>query len=130
LLLGRFVAEFEEPLLPFRLRSTSPFGDPLDLKGLIDTGANRLVIPMAAARHSRLRQVDEIELKSASHNALGAVFLARVSCERLEIDETIEVVAPIVERDDIPVLIGMSLLRRFNIFYNGQFGTWSFYARD
>lgn len=102
----------------------------MPVRGIIDTGANRVCIPKRLAVLAGLRSAGTINLKTASQNVQGLLFDARLNFGRLVFSETNQVVSPATERADVPILIGMSVLRQFNIWYHGGMETWSFYRRD
>jgi hypothetical protein len=41
-----------------------------------------------------------------------------------------QVVSPASDRTDVPILIGMPVLRQLNIWYHGGLETWSCYRRE
>jgi hypothetical protein len=61
---------------------------------------------------------------------MSTIFVARVNFPDLNYSETIEVMSPDTSDYQAPILIGMSVLRQFNIWYHGGLETWSFYRRQ
>jgi predicted aspartyl protease len=129
-LLGTFVAEFEAPIIGFSIHSPLTRAINVPVQGIIDTGANRVCIPRKLASQARLREVGTIDLKTASHSVQGILFEALLDFDRLGFSQLTQVVSPVIDRSDVPILIGMSVLRQFNIWYHGGLGSWSFYRRE
>jgi predicted aspartyl protease len=127
--LGTFVAEFDAPIIDFKIGQPHNIGLALSVRGVIDTGANRVCIPRRLADAAGLRQSGTIDLKTASYAVQGLLFDAELSFASLGFTEKMQVVSPAIDRADVPILIGMSVLRQFNIWYHGGMGTWSFYRR-
>jgi predicted aspartyl protease len=129
-LLGQFVAEFSTPFLDFsvshhiRERATIP------VKGIIDTGASRLCIPNQISQQLGLRPIRTTPTTTASGIVMSTIFVARVNFPDLNYSETIEVMSPDTSDYQAPILIGMSVLRQFNIWYHGGLETWSFYRQQ
>jgi predicted aspartyl protease len=129
-LLGEFVAEFQTPYLHFTIHGEGLERKPLNVRGIIDTGASTLCIPKSLAVQLGLRFVRLTPTMTAGGIVNGNVFLAKVTFADLNYSDTLEVLVPETNGHDTPILIGMSVLRQFNIRYHGGLETWSFYRRD
>jgi predicted aspartyl protease len=129
-MLGTFVAEFDTPQLTFSISNHAKPARMLVKTGIIDTGASKLFIPYHIASHLGLRAVGTVPTKTASGHVTSVVFLAKVHFPDLDYSEIIQVVAPDNEAFETPILIGMSVLRQFNIWYHGGMETFSFYRRE
>lgn len=129
-MLGTFVAEFDAPIIEFTIRSPNGGNRARAASGIIDTGANRLCIPQRLALAAGLRQSGTIDLKTASHTVQGFLYDAQVEFHALGFTQKMQVVAPETDNTDVPILIGMSVLRQFNIWYHGGLETWSLYRRE
>jgi predicted aspartyl protease len=129
-LLGQFVAEFNAPYLEFSVSHHIRQGLTIPVKGIIDTGASRLCIPYQLAQQLGLRPIRTTPTTTASGLVMSTIFVARVNFPYLNYSETIEVMSPQTDDYRAPILIGMSVLRQFNIWYHGGLETWSFYRRE
>jgi predicted aspartyl protease len=129
-LLGQFVAEFDVPNLSFVISSPTRPRKTITAVGIIDTGASRLCIPQRLALQAGLRPIRTIPTSTASGVVLSTVYAAKVEFLALNYCENIEVIAPQTDEYEAPILIGMSVLRQFNIWYHGGLGTWSFYRHE
>jgi predicted aspartyl protease len=129
-LLGEFVAEFDTPHLHFTIKGEGPEQAPIRVRGIIDTGASVLCIPKILAVQLGLRFVRLTPTVTAGGIVSGNVFLARVTFADLNYSDTLEVLVPETNGAETPILIGMSVLRQFNIWYHGGMETWSFYRRE
>jgi predicted aspartyl protease len=128
-LLGEFVAEFETPHLRFTIKGEGPERAPISVRGIIDTGASTLCIPKSLAVQLGLRFVRLTPTITAGGIVNGNVYLAQVTFADLRYSDALEVLVPETSGQETPILIGMSVLRQFNIWYHGGMGTWSFYRR-
>jgi predicted aspartyl protease len=128
--LGTFVTELNAPIIEFTICAPEGESIVIPVHGIIDTGANRVCIPRRLATAASLRQGGTIDLKTASHTVPGFLFDAQLDFVCLGFSKRMQVVSPAVDRGDVPILIGMSVLRQFNIRYHGGMETWSFYRRD
>lgn len=129
-MLGTFVREFDAPQIDFSISAPNQKVHSVSVYGIIDTGANRVCIPRRLALAAGLRQSGAVELKTASQVVQGYLFDAELNFGSLGFTQRMQIVSPAVDRNDVPILIGMSVLRQFNIWYHGGMGTWSFYRRD
>jgi predicted aspartyl protease len=129
-LLGRFVAEFDEPRLTFSISNPLKPGRSMVVNGIIDTGASRLCIPLSLANSLALKLVGKMPTQTASGMVSSGLFLADIHFSQLGFSEIVEVISPETGNSEAPILIGMSVLRQFNIWYHGGMGTWSFYRRE
>jgi predicted aspartyl protease len=129
-LLGRFVAEFDAPILQFSIARLGIAQKRKLVSGIIDTGASRLCVPRGLATELGLRAIRDVATKTAGGTVKAIVFAANVEFAALGYSEELEVLSPENSDDDAPILIGMSVLRQFNIWYHGGMETWSFYQRD
>jgi predicted aspartyl protease len=129
-LLGRFVAEFDTPKLEFTISDPIRLTPPMKVVGIIDTGASRLCIPESLAKRIGLKPIRTSPTTTASGVILSTIYAARITFAALNYSENIEVVAPQTPDYEPPILIGMSVLRQFNIWYHGGLETWSFYRRE
>jgi predicted aspartyl protease len=128
--LGTFVAEFDAPIIEFTIRSPEGGSVAIPVSGIIDTGANRVCIPRRLAIAAGLRQGGALDLKTASQSVQGYLYDAQIEFHALGFVQKMQVVSPAIDRADVPILIGMSVLRQFNIWYHGGLETWSFYRRE
>lgn len=128
-MLGSFVAEFDAPIIDFTICSPKIGSLSLPVRGIIDTGANRVCIPRWLATKAGLRPLGSLNLKTASHSVEGLLFEAYLDFGSLGFKQTTQIISPATDRVDVPILIGMSVLRQFNIWYHGGMETWSFYRR-
>jgi hypothetical protein len=129
-LLGEFVAEFNSAHLEFTIFSPNPERRPLRVRGIIDTDASKLCIPESLAVQLGLRFVRLIPTITAGGVVNGNVYLANVAFADPNYSDTLEVLVPKTRGQETPILIAMSVLRQFNIWYHGSMGTWSFYRRE
>jgi predicted aspartyl protease len=129
-LLGEFVAEFGTPFLDLSIGRHDQPSVTLKVRGIIDTGASMLCIPKSLAVQLGLRFVRLTPTVTAGGIVSGNVFLAKVTFADLNYSDTLEVLVPETSGHETPILIGMSVLRQFNIWYHGGMGTWSFYRRE
>jgi predicted aspartyl protease len=128
-LLGQFVAEFDAPILEFSIARLGIAQKRKLVTGIIDTGASRLCIPGGLAIELGLRAIRNVATKTAGGTVNAIVYAAYVEFGSLGYSEELEVLSPENSDDDAPILIGMSVLRQFNIWYHGGMETWSFYRR-
>jgi predicted aspartyl protease len=126
-LLGQFIAELDEPYLTFSLSHHVRTGVSVSVRGIIDTGASRICIPTRLAQQVGLRAIGSAEATTASGVVQSTLYAVQVHFPVLGYSRTIEVIAPQNENFETPTLIGMSVLRDFNILFHGRFGSWSFY---
>lgn len=129
-MLGTFVAEFDAPIVDFTICSPRLGSIILPVEGIIDTGANRVCLPRRLATQAGLRELGKLKLRTASHNVERVLFEAHLNFKSLGFKQITQVVCPEVDGDNVPILIGMSVLRQFNIWYHGGLETWSFYRRE
>jgi predicted aspartyl protease len=128
--LGIFVVELDAPIIEFTIRCPQGNSIVVPASGIIDTGANRVCIPRRLAIAAGLRQAGTLDLKTASQTVQGNLYDAQLEFGSLGFTQKMQVVSPAIDRTDVPILIGMSVLRQFNIWYHGGLGTWSFYRRE
>lgn len=99
------------------------------LRGLIETGANRLCVPPHLLTGLELLNSGTSAVQTATALVTAYLFVARLLIPKLHDDRMIEVVVPHAVSGNTPVLVGMSILSDFTIWYHGGLGTWSFYRR-
>lgn len=128
--LGHFVAEFDSPHLAFTISHHVKLGISIPVHGIIDTGASRLCIPNYLAQKLGLRPIRTSPTLTAAGLVSSTIYFAKVEFPKLKYSEIIEVMSPQTDNYEAPILIGMSVLRQFNIWYHGGMETWSFYRRD
>jgi predicted aspartyl protease len=129
-LLGEFVAEFGTPFLDLSIGRHDQPSVTLKVRGIIDTGASVLCVPSSLVNQLGLRIIRTTPTLTAGGVVNGAVYLAKVNFPDLRFLENMEVLVPETGGHETPILIGMSVLRQFNIWYHGGMETWSFYRRE
>jgi predicted aspartyl protease len=129
-LLGHFVAEFDAPILEFSIARLGMTQKRKHVNGIIDTGASLLCIPRGLANRLGLRAIRNVATKTAGGTVNAIVYAANVEFGSFGYREELEVLSPENSDDDAPILIGMSVLRQFKIWYHGGLETWSFYRRE
>jgi predicted aspartyl protease len=120
----------KEPYLTCALSNPSvKFGDAssVQVSGLIDTGANVVLIPIHLARDLDLVRVDSTTVQTAGSVHQGIVYECRILIPELSFVDDIRVCAirgatmnagP--HRDPTErILLGRSLLKRFHLHYDG-----------
>lgn len=68
-------------------------------------------------------------VQTATTLGTADLFVAKLVIPRLRYSQVVEVVVPRSVSGNTPVLVGMSVLCDFNIWYHGGFGSWTFYRR-
>lgn len=126
---GDFICELDEPWLDLRLGRHDASTGFTPLRGLIDTGANRLCVPPHLLTGLDLRKSGSSAVQTATALGTADLYVARLLIPRLHYDRLIEIVVPHDVSGNTPVLVGMSILCDFNIWYHGGMGSWSFYRR-
>jgi predicted aspartyl protease len=119
-----------EPYLKCALSNpNSDFGSArlIEVKGLIDTGASVVLIPIYLARELSLTKIDSTTMQTAGSTHHGYVYDCRIMIQDLSLVEEIRVCA--IKGNEmnagpnsdptVTILLGRSFLRRFHLNFDG-----------